>query len=229
MTHRSRKVRGILGSALAGSLAASLLALVPAVAASAPLPAPLRHLASGSLPTVTQIPPGSGSHGYPYDAVPTSPSFPGAPTINLAHYGYVEREFTDVGHHQHLPAERLLGLQRRVERVGGAEQRPVHHAPARALPDESREVQRDRGGRVAQRHHRRRPGPGVVGDLPRGPLPGLRLRRRDRRRRAAWTRTRPGIRSATARWATATTASPTTSSARRPRWPGPTPRRCWAA
>jgi hypothetical protein len=93
MTHRSRKVRGILGSALAGLLAASLLALVPAVAASAPLPAPLRHLASGPLPTVTQIPPGSGSHGYPYDAVPTSPSFPGAPTINLAHYGYVEREF----------------------------------------------------------------------------------------------------------------------------------------
>jgi hypothetical protein len=70
-----------------------LLALVPAVAASSPLPAPLRHLASGSLPTVTQIPPGSGSHGYPYDAVPASPSFPGAPTINLAHYGYVEREF----------------------------------------------------------------------------------------------------------------------------------------
>ena len=97
MTHRSRNVRGILGTAMAGCLAASMLALVPGVAVSAPLPTPLRHLASGPLPTVTEIPPGSGSHGYPYDAVPTTPSFPGAPTINLAHYGYVEREFTMSG------------------------------------------------------------------------------------------------------------------------------------
>ena len=97
MTRRSRKVHGILGSAVAGTLLASMLALAPGMAASAPLPAPLRHLSSGPLPTVTQIPPGSGSHGYPYDAVPTTPSFPGAPTIHLAHYGYVEREFTMSG------------------------------------------------------------------------------------------------------------------------------------
>ena len=97
MTRRSRKVHGILGSAVAGTLVASMLALAPGMAASAPLPAPLRHLSSGPLPTVTQVPPGSGSHGYPYDAVPTTPSFPGAPTIHLAHYGYVEREFTMSG------------------------------------------------------------------------------------------------------------------------------------
>jgi hypothetical protein len=97
MTRRSRKVHGILGSAVAGTLVASMLALAPGIAASAPLPAPLRHLSSDPLPTVTQIPPGSGSHGYPYDAVPTKPSFPGAPTIHLAHYGYVEREFTMSG------------------------------------------------------------------------------------------------------------------------------------
>ena len=39
----------------------------------------------------------AGSHGYPYDAVPVKPSFPGAPTINLAHFGYAEREFTMSG------------------------------------------------------------------------------------------------------------------------------------
>jgi hypothetical protein len=93
MTHRSREVQGILGTAAAGALVVSVLALVPGAAASPRLPAPLRHLAAGPLPTVTEIPPGSGIHGYPYDAVPTTPSFPGAPTINLAHYGYVEREF----------------------------------------------------------------------------------------------------------------------------------------
>src|SRR5215468_5921848 len=97
MTRRSREVHGILGSVVAGTLVASMLALAPGMAASAPLPAPLRHLSSGPLPTVTQIPPGSGSHGYPYDAVPTESSFPGAPTIHLAHYGYVEREFTMSG------------------------------------------------------------------------------------------------------------------------------------
>jgi len=97
MTRRSRKVHGILGSAVAGTLVASMLALAPGMAASAPLPAPVRHLSSGPLPTVTQIPPGSGSHGYPYDAVPTKSSFPGAPTIHLARYGYVEREFTMSG------------------------------------------------------------------------------------------------------------------------------------
>ncbi len=89
MTHRSRTV---LSVAIAGTVVASMLALVPGVASSA-VPAPLRHLASGPLPSVTQIPPDSGNHGYPYDAVPTTPYFPGAPAIHLAHYGYAQREF----------------------------------------------------------------------------------------------------------------------------------------
>ncbi len=93
MMHRSRKFYGILGVALAGSLAASMLAMAPGVAASSRSSAPLRHLTAGPLPTVTEIAPGSGSHGYPYDAVPTTPSYPGAPTIHLGHYGYVQREF----------------------------------------------------------------------------------------------------------------------------------------
>jgi hypothetical protein len=93
MTHRSRNARGILGTAIAGCVVASMLALVPGAASSSPLPAPLKHLSAGPLPTVTEIPPGSGSHGYPYDAVPTTPAFAGAPVIHLAHYGYVEREF----------------------------------------------------------------------------------------------------------------------------------------
>ena len=90
--HRRIKARGILGSAIAGTLVVSALVVVPGVAASASS-VPLQHLASGPLPTVTPIPAGAGSHGYPYDAVPASSSFPGAPTINLAHFGYVEREF----------------------------------------------------------------------------------------------------------------------------------------
>lgn len=90
MTHRTRKVSGILGGALAGTLVVSMLAPAPAASAGASL----RNAAPGDpLPTVSEIPAGSGSHGYPYDAVPTTPSFPGAPTINLASYGYVEHEF----------------------------------------------------------------------------------------------------------------------------------------
>src|SRR5215472_5879417 len=92
MVHRRLRARGILGGAIVGALVLSGLVVVPGVA-SAASPAPLRHLASGPLPTVTPIPAHAGSHGYPYDAVPTRSSFPGAPTINLAHFGYTEREF----------------------------------------------------------------------------------------------------------------------------------------
>jgi Alpha/beta hydrolase domain len=49
--------------------------------------------ARASLPTITEIAPGSGQHGYPYDAVPATPAIPGAPSINLNAAGYVEREF----------------------------------------------------------------------------------------------------------------------------------------
>jgi hypothetical protein len=47
----------------------------------------------GNLPTVTEIPATSGSHGYPYDAVPETPLVPGAPSINLQNQGYAQREF----------------------------------------------------------------------------------------------------------------------------------------
>ncbi len=93
MVHRRIQARGFLGAAIVGALVVSALVVVPGAAASAASPAPLRHLASGPLPAVTPIPAHAGSHGYPYDAVPTKSSFPGAPTINLAHFGYVEREF----------------------------------------------------------------------------------------------------------------------------------------
>ncbi len=52
---------------------------------------------AAALPTVTEIAPGSGTHGYPYDAVPQTPTVPGAPYINLSEAGYVEREFTMSG------------------------------------------------------------------------------------------------------------------------------------
>ncbi len=48
-------------------------------------------------PTLTEIPAGSGSHGYAYDAVPQTPTVPGAPFVNLSEVGYAEREFTMSG------------------------------------------------------------------------------------------------------------------------------------
>ena len=89
MAQRTRKVSGVIGAAAAGGLVASMLALTPvASAAQSAVSA-----SASSLPTITQIPAGSGIHGYPYDAVPTTPSFTGAPTIDLASYGYVENEY----------------------------------------------------------------------------------------------------------------------------------------
>jgi len=88
MTHR----RGILGCALAGALIASALALVPGAARARPLVP-----SAGQLPRLAEIPPGAGGHGYPYDAVTTTATFPGAPTIDLAAYSYAEREFTMAG------------------------------------------------------------------------------------------------------------------------------------
>ena len=91
-----RTIRLIAGVALAGSLAIPMLTSVPGAAASVrprPVLVTERASASATTPTVTEIPPGSGSHGYPYDAVPATASFPGAPTIDLASYGYAEREF----------------------------------------------------------------------------------------------------------------------------------------
>jgi hypothetical protein len=52
---------------------------------------------AAALPTVTEIPASSGSHGYPYDAVPETPTVPGAPFINLTEVGYAQREFSMSG------------------------------------------------------------------------------------------------------------------------------------
>jgi hypothetical protein len=53
--------------------------------------------AAAALPTVTEVPEGSGAHGYPYDAVPPQSTVPGAPKISLSEAGYTEREFTMSG------------------------------------------------------------------------------------------------------------------------------------
>lgn len=50
-----------------------------------------------AVPTLTEVAPGSGEHGYPYDAVPPTPIVEHAPFINLAERGYAEREFTMSG------------------------------------------------------------------------------------------------------------------------------------
>ncbi len=74
-------------------------ALTTSIAALAMFFALAMAAASGAaaLPTVTEIPAASGSHGYAYDAVPQSPTVPGAPFLNLTEAGYVEREFTMSG------------------------------------------------------------------------------------------------------------------------------------
>jgi hypothetical protein len=48
-------------------------------------------------PALSEIAPGSGEHGYPYDAVPPTPIVPEAPFINLAEKGFAEREFLMAG------------------------------------------------------------------------------------------------------------------------------------
>jgi hypothetical protein len=56
--------------------------------------------AAAALPTLTEIPEGSGSHGYPYDAVPPPSTVPGASSINtnfLKEEEYTEKEFTMSG------------------------------------------------------------------------------------------------------------------------------------
>ncbi len=48
---------------------------------------------SSGLPRLTEIPAGSGTHGYPYNAVPQTPTVAGAPFYNLSSLGYVENEY----------------------------------------------------------------------------------------------------------------------------------------
>jgi len=89
-TRRGRRlplVPFILASILmgwAGSAGAAWWWLPP------PPPAPPEP---AELPTISEITPGSGLHGHPYDAVPATPIIPGAPFIDLDAEGYVEREF----------------------------------------------------------------------------------------------------------------------------------------
>ncbi len=78
MRDRIGSLGGVLGVALAGAIAALMTFLAASAAA---------------LPTVTEIPAGSGQQGHPYDAVPATPIIPAAPSINLGSFGYVEREF----------------------------------------------------------------------------------------------------------------------------------------
>ena len=74
------------------SKAASAGALIACFAAGAVFAS-----TAAALPTVTEVAPGSGAHGYPYDAVPPTPIVEGAPFINLAERGYAEREFSMSG------------------------------------------------------------------------------------------------------------------------------------
>ena len=92
MTHRRRTRGGIFRILLIGSALALALGLVPSLAAAAS-PGQPRSASAATLPALKLIPAGSGTHGYPYDAVPTTAEFPGAPTVNLAKYGYAEREY----------------------------------------------------------------------------------------------------------------------------------------
>ncbi len=92
MRHRRRTIGSIAGFTAALALTALVLSLVPGTAVAAQHARP-RTALSDPLPALTQIPSGAGIHGYPYDAVPTTAEFPGAPTIDLASYGYTEREY----------------------------------------------------------------------------------------------------------------------------------------
>jgi hypothetical protein len=49
--------------------------------------------ANAAVKTVTENLPGSGTHGHPYNAVPVTSVYPGAPVYDLTALGYVEREF----------------------------------------------------------------------------------------------------------------------------------------
>lgn len=73
----------------AGATAGAALAMLCAAGALAS--------SATALPTVTEIAPGSGEHGFAYDAVPQTPTVPGAPYINLSEAGYAEREYTMSG------------------------------------------------------------------------------------------------------------------------------------
>jgi hypothetical protein len=84
---RSQTWQGMKGTIVASAVASMVVLGGSAVVVSD----------AAALPTVNEIPAGSGTHGYPYDAVPQEPTVPGAPFINLGEVGYAEREFTMSG------------------------------------------------------------------------------------------------------------------------------------
>jgi hypothetical protein len=91
MGHVRMTIGGLVTGAACALLAGTLpLTATRAVATSVPA-------VTAGAPTVKEIAPGSGQHGYPYDAVPATPAIAGAPAIDLSALGYVEREFTMTG------------------------------------------------------------------------------------------------------------------------------------
>jgi hypothetical protein len=92
MRHRSPRW-GIFAVTAAGTVAALTLSLAPGVAAAARPPTLAQSAAAGPLPALKLIPATSGIHGYPYDSTTTKAYFPGALTVNIAQYGYVQREY----------------------------------------------------------------------------------------------------------------------------------------
>src|SRR5215469_5632689 len=93
MRHRIPTVSGIPGGLIAGGVVVSVLMLASAAGAAGtpksdnPISENLISGRTSATPTVTRIPSGSGIHGYPYDSVPTVPTFPGAPTLDLSRFG----------------------------------------------------------------------------------------------------------------------------------------------
>ena len=122
----------------------------------------------------------AAQHGYPYDAVPATPAIAGAPSINLGALGYVEREFTMTGG---AKVYRQSGFWSSNGRWGASVAQTNVPYTTRLLvryPTSPGQVQRDRRGRVAERHDRRGPGPGLGRAVLRAAGRGLRLRRGDR-------------------------------------------------
>jgi hypothetical protein len=91
MTTYGRHVRRrALGVVLIATLAVAGVAVAPGTGGR-------KAFAASGPPTITPVAANAGSHGYPYDAATTIATFPGAATLDLASYGYAEREFTMSG------------------------------------------------------------------------------------------------------------------------------------
>jgi hypothetical protein len=92
MRRPGRPGRGTLGMVATGTMMVLLMSLSPGVAGAGLLTAAQAE-ASSPAPTLKLIPATSGTHGYAYDSTTTTAYFPGALTVSLASYGYVQREY----------------------------------------------------------------------------------------------------------------------------------------